>query len=130
MNGLGEMNMKYLRTIGPLVLACAVAAGTLDVTAAGSLAGSEGHKYFHPVLSGNPKDECTKTYNAYKAAGGHSAYATTPYYRTDNLYIICGAALNAPTQKAAEERALKSCQSGRGHYKVTTAGACAVAASK
>lgn len=122
--------MKYIRTINLSVLACAFLAGTLNVATAGSLAGSEGHKNFNPVMSGNPKDECTKAYNAYKAASGHSAYATTPYYRTDNLYIICGATLNAPTQKAAEERALKSCQSTRSHYKVTTAGACAVAASK
>lgn len=97
---------------------------------AGSLAGSEGDKRFPPYLPRNPKDPCTKAYKAYVAAGGHSAYATTPYARIMSSYIVCGGHLNAPSQKAAEELAMKSCQSTRGHYKVTTGGSCEIAASK
>lgn len=97
---------------------------------AGSLAGNKGDTRFWPTLSGNPKDPCTKTYNAYVAASGHSAYATTPYMRVTSLYMICGAHLNAQSQKAAEELAIKSCKATRAHYKVTTGGACAIAASK
>ena len=95
-----------------------------------SLAGSKGDVRFWPKLLGNPKAPCTKAYNAYVAAGGHSAYATTPYMRITSLYIICGSRLNAPSQKAAEDAALKSCQAGRSNLKVNTGGACEIAASK
>ncbi|MER9611855.1 hypothetical protein NKI91_24945, partial [Mesorhizobium sp. M0312] len=47
-----------------------------------------------------------------------------------SLYIICGSRLNAPSQQAAEELALKSCQATRNSYKVTTGGGCEIAASK
>ena len=122
--------VKYIQATNLSVLACALLAGTLNIAAAGSLAGSEGHKNFNPVMSQSSKDPCNKAYKAYVAASGHSAYATTPYYRTVDLYIICGAGLNAATQKAAEERALKSCETTRSHYKVTSIGICQVAASK
>ena len=95
-----------------------------------SLAGNKGDIRFHPTLSGNPKSDCTKAYNAYVAASGHSAYATTPYMRVTSIYIICGAHLNAQSQKAAEDLAMKSCKATRAHYKVTTGGACEIAASK
>ncbi|MGX9179568.1 hypothetical protein [Mesorhizobium sp. BHbdii] len=72
----------------------------------------------------------TKAYKAYVAASGHSAYATTPYSRVRSLYIICGSRLNAPSQKAAEDLAMKSCKATRSYYKVTTGGGCEIAASK
>ncbi|WP_292545796.1 hypothetical protein [Mesorhizobium sp.] len=100
------------------------------IGAAESLTGNKGDTRFHPFLPRNAKDPCTKAYNAYVAASGHSAYATTPYSRVISLYIICGSRLNAPSQKAAEELALKSCQATRNSYKVTTGGGCEVAASK
>lgn len=101
------------------------------IGAAGSLAGSKGDTRFWPPLSLNPKEPCTKSYNAYVAASGHSAYATTFYSRVDDLYIICGARLNAPSQKAAEELALRSCQVGLKKWKVQIAsGGCKIAASK
>jgi hypothetical protein len=46
------------------------------------------------------------------------------------LYILCGAQLNAPSQKVAEGLAMKSCAATRAHYKVTNGGACEIAASK
>lgn len=96
---------------------------------AGSLAGSEGDKRFPPNL-GDSKLPCAKAYKAYVAANGHSAYATTPYSRVVSLYILCGTRLNAPSQKVAEELAMKSCLATRAHYKVTNCGACEIAASK
>ncbi|WP_352974485.1 hypothetical protein [Mesorhizobium sp. M1428] len=97
------------------------------------MAGSKGETRFYPYLPQNPKDPCTKAYKAYAiggcgknykdyvAAGGHSAYAMTPFnWATE--FTICGAYLNATSQKAAEALALKSCQSARSKYKVTTAG--------
>ena len=98
--------------------------------AAGSLAGSEGDKRFPPTLPYTEKAPCTKAYKAYVAASGHSAYATTPYSRVRNLYIICGAKLNAPSQAAAEDGALKSCEATVARHRVTVGGQCEVAASK
>lgn len=97
---------------------------------AGSLAGSEGDKRFPPALTRDAKSPCNRGYKAYVAAGGHSAYATTPYTRVMSLYIICGSSLNAPSQKAAEAAAMKSCVATRARYKVTNGGACEIAASK
>lgn len=113
----------------------AILAGLFMITSsgfgvAGSLAGSEGNKRFPPYLPRNPKDPCTRTYKAYVAAGGHSAYATTPYARIMSSYIVCGGHLNAPSQEAAEKLAMKSCLATRAHYKVTTGGGCEIAASK
>lgn len=53
------------------------------------------------------------------------------YSRVVDLYIICGTKLNAPSQKAAEEMALRGCQAGLSKWKVKTAsGGCAISASK
>ena len=124
------MRLKYFLNTTVSILAGFLILATPGVGTAASLAGSKGDMRFPPFLPRNPKDPCTKTYNAYVAANGHSAYATTPYSRVMSLYIICGAKLNAPSQKAAEELAMKSCQATRNHYKVTTGGACEIAASK
>ena len=114
--------------------AMAILAGLLMIVSSGfgmaaSLAGSEGDKRFPPNL-GDSKSPCAKAYKAYVAASGHSAYATTPYSRVVSLYILCGAQLNAPSQKVAEGLAMKSCAATRAHYKVTNGGACEIAASK
>lgn len=117
-------------------MACtSILAGLLIFTSsgfglAGSLAGSEGDKRFPPAMTRDAKSPCNKGYKAYVAAGGHSAYATTPYTRVMSLYIICGSSLNAQSQKVAEALAMKSCVATRAHYKVTNGGACEIAASK
>ncbi|WP_312891258.1 hypothetical protein [Mesorhizobium silamurunense] len=101
------------------------------VAAAESLAGKIGDKRFAPTLSLDPKEACYKSYLAYIAASGHSAYATTFYSRVVDLHIFCSVKLNAPSQKAAEDIALRACQSGFTRWKVKTAsGGCAIAASK
>nr|WP_245465501.1 hypothetical protein [Mesorhizobium sp. M6A.T.Ce.TU.016.01.1.1] len=124
------MRSRYVQRTITSILAGFLILTAPGIGAAESLAGSKGDTRFHPFLPRNAKDPCTKAYNAYVAASGHSAYATTPYMRVTSLYIICGSRLNAPSQKAAEELALKSCQATRNSYKVTTGGGCEVAASK
>ncbi|WP_352782798.1 hypothetical protein [Mesorhizobium sp. M0643] len=102
---------------------------TPGIGAAESLAGSKGDSRFPVYFAPGTIGGCGKNYKDYVAAGGHSAYAMTPFnWATE--FTICGAYLNATSQKAAEALALKSCQSARSKYKVTTAGACAIAASK
>ncbi|WP_379061200.1 hypothetical protein ACHMW4_26855 [Mesorhizobium sp. UC22_110] len=66
------------------------------------------------------------------AAGGHSAYAITPYARVRDIFVICGSSLNAKTQAAAEEKAMASCTRTRDSYrgKINIGGVCEIAASK
>ncbi|TPL49510.1 hypothetical protein [Mesorhizobium sp. B2-4-6] len=125
------MISKYCRKPIVSMLAVVLIFAAPAAAVAESLAGKMGDKRFAPNLSLDPKEACYKTYLAYKAASGHSAYATTFYSRVVDLYIICGAKLNAPTQKAAEEIALRNCQYGLKKWKVRTAsGGCAIAVSK
>lgn len=111
-------------------------AGLLILAAPGvgvaeSLAGSKGDSRFAVNFPPSSTGDCPKAYKAYVAASGHSAYATTFYSRVTDLYIICGSRLNAPSQKAAEDLALRSCRAGLTRWKVKTAGGgCAIAASK
>ena len=124
------MTSASIKRILASILAGLVVATTPGIGLAASLAGQEGDKRFPPFLPHTAKAPCTKAYKAYVAASGHSAYATTPYSRVVSLYIHCGIGLNAPTQAAAEDRALKSCQGTRARLKVTTGGACEIASSK
>ncbi|MER8385989.1 hypothetical protein NKH14_10745 [Mesorhizobium sp. M1380] len=125
--GLAMKSLSIRRTtISVLALLMASAP---NVCAAESLAGSKGDSRFPVYFAPGTIGGCGKNYKDYVAAGAHSAYAMTPFnWATE--FTICGAYLNAPSQKAAEALALKSCQSARSKYKVRTAGACAVAASK
>lgn len=122
--------MKQLRMACTSILAGLLIFTSSGFGLAGSLAGSEGDKRFPPAMTRDAKSPCNKGYKAYVAAGGHSAYATTPYTRVMSLYIICGSSLNAQSQKVAEALAMKSCVATRAHYKVTNGGACEIAASK
>ncbi|OBQ60116.1 hypothetical protein [Mesorhizobium erdmanii] len=124
------MKLQYFPKAFASILVTLLIFSASGASAGVSLAGSEGDRRFPPSLNGDPKSPCTKAYKAYVAASGHSAYATTPYSRVVSLYILCGARLNAPSQKVAEELAMKSCQATRAHYKVTNGGGCEIAASK
>ncbi|WP_027060631.1 hypothetical protein [Mesorhizobium loti] len=124
------MKLKYLPKACTSILSALLIVSACGSGVAGSLAGSEGDKRFPPALTRDAKSPCNKGYKAYVAAGGHSAYATTPYTRVMSLYIICGSSLNAPSQKVAEAAAMKSCVATRARYKVTNGGACEIAASK
>ncbi len=125
------MILKYCRKSTVAIFTALLMFVPPGAGAAGSLAGSVGDKRFSPTLSLDPKEACTKAYNAYVGASGHSAYATTFYSRVVDLYIICGAKLNASSQKAAEDIALRNCQYGLKKLKVRTAsGGCAIAVSK
>lgn len=102
---------------------------TPGAEAAGSLAGSKGHVRFPVYSAPGSTGGCGKHYREYIAAGGHSAYAMTPFnWATE--FTICGISLNASSQQAAEAKALQSCESGRKQWKVSTAGTCSIAASK
>ncbi|UCI06733.1 hypothetical protein [Mesorhizobium sp. B1-1-8] len=125
------MKSITIKRVVAAVLAGAFISAMPGAEAAGSLAGSVGDKRFPPPLSGNPKDQCTSAYRSYVAASGHSAYATTFYTRVVDLYVVCGKALNAPSQKAAENMAMANCQGGLKKWRLNTAsGGCAIAASK
>ncbi|MGJ0620881.1 MAG: hypothetical protein ACR65Z_09240 [Methylocystis sp.] len=125
------MELKYIRKASTSILAALLIFSASSAAIAGSLAGSVGDKHFPPPLAMNPEDQCRIAYNAYVAAGGHSAYATTFYTRVRDLYVVCGKALNAPSQKAAEDVAMRNCQGGLKKWRLNTAsGGCAIAASK
>ncbi|TJV42144.1 MAG: hypothetical protein E5Y02_15695 [Mesorhizobium sp.] len=124
------MKPKYVQNASASILSVILLLAASSVSIAVSLSGNEGDKRFPPTLPYTQKAPCTKAYKAYIAAGGHSAYATTPYTRVRSLYIICGAKLNAPSQKVAEDLAMKSCEGTVARHRVTTGGACEIAASK
>ncbi|TIS50467.1 MULTISPECIES: hypothetical protein [Mesorhizobium] len=125
------MGLKYSRKAVASILAGLLMLAVPGAGSAESLAGKIGDKRFAPTLSLDPKEACYKSYLAYIAASGHSAYATTFYSRVVDLHIFCSVKLNAPSQKAAEDIALRTCQTGFARWKVKTAsGGCAIAASK
>lgn len=120
--------MKFIRATLAAALVCAVA---IPVAQAQSLAGQVGDKRYSTNFPPSPKDPCKLAYKAYVAASGHSAYAQTVSGRMAHAEaFFCGMARNAPSQKAAEERALADCKRVGQKYKVKTAGRCEVYASK
>ncbi|PSJ61304.1 hypothetical protein [Pseudaminobacter soli (ex Li et al. 2025)] len=123
------MILKYITPAAKAVAIGILIASAASTATAESLAGSAGNKrhavFFSPYLQGN----CREAYDAYVAAPGHSAYASTVSGR--NIpYFICGLHRNAPSQKQAEEFALKNCEAGLRKYKFRTASACNIVASK
>ena len=101
---------------------------------AASLAGQVGDKRRGQVLPGSVTGSCGQAWKTYVAASGHSAYASTryagPYVRNGNEAIYCGFDRNASSQKAAEQRAVASCEAARKKYKMRSIGPCEVVASK
>ncbi len=123
------MSLKYFRKSIVSSFASLLIFATPAAEAGGSLAGNRGDVRYPVTIPTGTTGGCSKIYAAYIAAAGHSAFAATPIVPATE-YFICGAKLNAPSQKAAEDLALKSCQASKSKYKVTVAGACSVAASK
>ena len=123
------MKVKYFQRIAASILGGLLILTTAEISSAESHAGSKGHVHFPVYIAPGSTGGCGKHYREYIAARGHSAYAMTPFnWATE--FTICGASLNAPSQQAAEARALKSCQAGQKKWKVSTAGTCSIAASK
>jgi len=123
------MISKYCRKSTASILAGLLIFVAPATQAAESLAGSKGHVQFPAYIAPGSIGGCGKHYRDYIAARGHSAYAMTPFnWATE--FTICGVALNAPSEQAAAARALQSCESGHKKWKLSTAGACSVAASK
>jgi hypothetical protein len=123
------MILKYRRKSAASILAAFLMFAGSGAQAAGSLAGKEGDVRYAVTIPTGAIGGCGKAYTAYLAASGHSAFAATPIVPAIE-YFICGARLNAPSQKAAEDLALKSCRASKSKYKVTVAGDCSIAASK
>ncbi|CAN7433107.1 hypothetical protein [Mesorhizobium sp. LjNodule214] len=123
------MILEYCRKSTVSILAGSLIFITPGAEAAGSLAGSKGDVRYPVYRAPGSTGGCGKHYRGYVAARGHSAYAMTPFNWSAE-YTICGVSLNASSQQAAEAKALKSCESGRKQWKVSTAGPCSIAASK
>lgn len=120
-------------------LTVAVCAGlmlsfALSATAnAASLAGQVGDKRRGQVLPAFSTGSCGAGWKAYVAASGHSAYASTRYagpFARQHEAIFCGIDRNASSQKAAEQRAIASCNAAKKKYKMRSVGPCEVVASK
>lgn len=123
------MKLKYSPKVSTSILAGLLIFAASSAGAAGSLAGSKGDVRFPVYFAPGTTGGCGKDYRGYLAARGHSAYAMTPFnWATE--FTICGVSLNAPSQQAAEVKALKSCEAGLKRWKVSTAGTCGLAASK
>jgi len=123
------MTLKYCRRSSASILAGFLILIAPGAEAAGSLAGSKGDVRYPVSFPAGTTGGCLKAYKDYVAAGGHSAYASTPIARMTEFFI-CGTHVNAKTQKAAEDAALRSCQAGLKKWKFQTSGACSIAASK
>lgn len=122
------MIAKYLRPACAVMLSAALAASLPLAASAESLAGKVGDQRY-PAQFGQTRGPCQQAYKDYVAASGHSAYAQT-HVSYDAEAFFCGRAYNAPTQKAAEEKALSDCNAVFKKYKVKTAGNCTIYASK
>ncbi|UVK44536.1 hypothetical protein BPNPMPFG_006462 [Mesorhizobium sp. AR07] len=123
------MKQRYYQKTAASILAGSLIFGMTGIGQAESLAGTKGHVRFPVYMAPGSTGGCSKHYREYVAARGHSAYAMTPFnWATE--FTICGVSLNASSQQAAEAKALKSCQAGLKKWKVSTAGACSIAASK
>jgi hypothetical protein len=123
------MVLKYCGRSAGSILAGLLIFATPYAQAGGSLAGSKGHvRYavFFPLAS---TGGCSGGYKDYIAASGHSAYASTPSTPMTE-FTLCGISINAKSQQAAEDSALRGCQNGLKKYKFETSGACSIAASK
>ncbi|TPN76085.1 hypothetical protein FJ987_20840 [Mesorhizobium sp. CU2] len=123
------MIAKYCGKSIASILSGLLILSTPTAEAAGSLAGSKGDVHYPVYFPPGTKGNCGKAYNAYIAAGGHSAYASTPIARMTEFFI-CGVSLNTKSQQAAEDLAMRNCLGGLKRYKFQTSGACSIAASK
>lgn len=97
------------------------------VSAGGGLSGKLGDVRHSVLFLAGMIGGCKSAYDQYVRASGHSAYASTPMYETEEFH--CGAAMNAGSQKAAEKTALESCERAKRKYKLAT-GPCIIYMSK
>lgn len=123
------MILKYFGKPAAVIFSGLLTLAAPYAEAGGSLAGSKGDVRYPVYFPLGTRGDCSKAYKAYVAAGGHSAYASTPVAPMTEFFI-CGVAVNAKSQKAAEDSALRGCQGGLKKYKFETSGSCSIAASK
>lgn len=124
------MRVRFFQKTTASILAGLLILAAPDLGAAESLAGKVGDKrpFVHVPQQGS-EGNCRQAYQAYVAAAGHSAYASTITGAAVE-YFVCGTHVNAPSQKLAEALALRSCEAGRKKFKVAFVGGCGVVASK
>ncbi|WP_187972937.1 hypothetical protein [Aquibium microcysteis] len=96
---------------------------------AGSLAGSEGEVKRRHIFDNLEYGPCKDGYRKYVAAGGHSAYASSPSGFGNEAYV-CSWRLNFATKAKAEAAALADCRAGVKRYRHEVFGPCEVVASK
>ena len=82
------------------------------------------------VPTGN--NACGKLINEYKAASGHSAYASTDSksFTHEQTVVICGYGINKKTVEEAEAQALRHCEAGTRKWNRAYEGKCTIFASK
>jgi len=113
-----------------LVFAAGAAIVSSPVAAqAGSLAGSEGEVKRRHIFDNLEYGPCKDGYRKYVAAGGHSAYASSPSGFGNESYV-CSWRLNFATKAKAEAAALADCRAGVKRYKHEVFGPCEIVASK
>ncbi|MEZ5813088.1 MAG: hypothetical protein R3D45_16900 [Rhizobiaceae bacterium] len=98
---------------------------SLSAGLAGGLSGNRGTLR---AMGQYPAGGCSKLFDRYVAASGHSAYATTVV--SQYSAAVCGIALNKRSKADAEKAALKACQQGDKKWKVEQLGGCYLGASK
>ena len=78
-----------------------------------------------PITKGN----CGKLVSKYKAASGHSAYASTKRKMSSGSFI-CGTGLNKKSVEEAKAAALRQCESGTTRWSKAYDGKCTIHAWK
>ena len=125
--------MKSGSGVTAAICAGLVLSFTTTSVIAASLAGQVGDKRRGQVLPAFSRGSCGEAWKSYVAAPGHSAYASTRiggFYSAGAEAIFCGMNSNASSQKAAEQRALASCNAAKKKYKLRSVGPCEIVASK
>jgi hypothetical protein len=119
--------LSFLLTSFMVLQGPSIASETASGKRSGGLAGSRGDVRRAVMFAMGTTGGCMNRYKGYVAASGHSAYVSTPMYGMEGYH--CGTAINAASQKAAEERALRECNNAKKRWKPKT-GPCEVMMSK
>ena len=104
------------RTLTAL-LGCAFVLLPPTLASAANLSGQEGDVRRKVMYMNNVSGGCASIFKRYIAASGHSAFAATTIHYWVGPGHVCGISINAGSQKAAEQRAMASCQAALKKYK-------------
>ena len=87
------------------------------LASAANLSGQEGDVRRKVMYMRDMTGGCSGLHKKYIAASGHSAFAATTIHYWVGPAHVCGASFNAGSQKAAEQKAMASCQAALKKYK-------------